>query len=88
MEETPKTEEDNLSPKDRIYFQRILHDSILVTDEIYGRYKDWITRCITDDEFKRAYNEVLVDSELGARTMRQYARICWPKIYPGKPKSI
>ena len=35
---------DTLSPKGRIYFQRILNDSILITNEIYEQYKEWVDR--------------------------------------------
>jgi len=51
---------DHLSPKDRIYFQRILNDSILVTDEIYERYKDWIAQFITGGEI---VDEPIIDLE-------------------------
>lgn len=51
---------DDLSPKARIYFQRILNDSIFVTEEIYGRYKAWIAKYLDDGEIME---EPIIDIE-------------------------
>ncbi len=42
---------ENINPRERIYFQRILSDSILVTDEIYETYRDWVEICIEAEKF-------------------------------------
>ena len=43
---------ENLSTKDRIYFQRILNNSTLVTDEICQKHKEWIKENATSGQTK------------------------------------
>jgi predicted phage terminase large subunit-like protein len=40
---------------------------------------------ISDDELRAIYDEVAIERELGIRSMREFSRLCWPKIHPGDP---
>ena len=51
---------EDLSPKARIYFQRILNDSTFVTDEIYEVYKAWLAKYLDDGEIME---EPIIDNE-------------------------
>lgn len=40
---------------------------------------------LSDDELRAVYDEVVVNRELGLRSMREFARLCWPHVHPGDP---
>lgn len=38
---------------------------------------------ISDQELEAVFDEVILDRELGSRSMRDYAKMCWAKVEPG-----
>lgn len=40
---------------------------------------------ISDDELRALYDEIPLERELGIRSLRDFAKICWSQIHPGDP---
>ena len=57
---------ENLSPKDRIYFQRILNESVFVTDDIFKQYQLWALKYLKmkEDTVSPSIDLLIIDQLL------------------------